>query len=177
MTIDNFHRCARRKGLVVAITVTLAAILAAGCGSGSTTTLNVVPAEHAIASSILSKHGVHTIVACPPNVPKKAGQTFTCTARLDVGAYPVTVVETNGRGHVRYESKRSLVVLDVPKVEHAIKTSIAQQRKLTATVTCPTAVLQRVGLTFTCSAVVHGKAYPFEVTETDSHGHVRYVGR
>ena len=157
--------------------VALAALLVAGCGSSETTTMNVVPAEHAIANSILVKHGVHTAVVCPSDVPKKAGQTFTCTAHLAVGAYPVTVVETNDSGHIRYESKQPLIALNTGKVERAIEASIANQRRLRATVSCPAGVLQQSGLTFTCTALVKGKSYTFEVTETDNNGHVRYVGR
>lgn len=168
-----------RRICLIGLLAALAAVLVAGCGSsgGSSTTLNVVPAQHAIASSILVKHGVHTTVVCPTNVPEKTGQTFTCTAHLAAGAYPVTVVETNDNGHVRYESKQPLVALNTGKVERAIEASIASQRKLRATVACPSAVLQQAGITFTCTAEVQGKSYPFEVTETDDHGHVKYVGR
>ncbi len=173
---SNF-RTSRVAKLVCLLAVAFVAVLVAGCGSSGTTTLNVVPAEHAIASSILVKHGVHTNVVCPSNVPKKAGQAFTCTAHLAVGAYPVTVVETNGNGHIRYESKQPFVALNTGKVERAIEASIVSQRRLRASVSCPPGVLQQSGLTFTCTASVNGKPYPFEVTETDGNGHVKYVGR
>ena len=47
-----------------------------------------------------------------------------------------------------------LIALNIEKVEHAIAASIASQRHLQATVTCPAEVLQKAGVTFTCHAVV-----------------------
>ena len=114
---------------------------------------------------------------CPTNVTRKAGQAFTCFATLDVGSYPVAVTEKDDAGHVRYGSAAPLVVLDVAQVERSIADSILAQRHLTSRVRCPAAVLQRTGLRFTCAATVAGRSYPFEVTEIDNAGHVRYVGR
>jgi hypothetical protein len=37
-------------------------------------------------------------------------------------------------------------------------------------------VLQRAGVSFRCTAIVAGKSYLFAVDETNSAGHVRYVG-
>jgi hypothetical protein len=149
-----------------------------GCGT-STPTLDAARVQSAVASSILTERGLRSTVTCPSNVPREANHVFTCTARLDVGRYPVTVVETDGTGHVRYESRRPLVALNVAKVEHAIATSILRERHLVATVTCPAEVLQRSGIAFTCTAVISGRSrrYPFSVTEVDEQGHVQYVGR
>ena len=61
-------------------------------------------------------------------------------------------------------------------VQRAIERSILQQRRLRASVTCPSQVLQRAGITFTCEAAVGGRRYPFSVTEVDNGGHVHYVG-
>ena len=105
------------------------------------------------------------------------GFAFTCTAKLDVGAYPVSVSETNARGHVSYQNQAPLAVLDVARVERAISQSIRAQRALHSTVACPAEVIQRAGIAFTCTATVAGRGYPFAVTEVDDRGHVRYVGR
>jgi hypothetical protein len=166
-------RRARPVGMAAAV---LAAPLLCGCGS-STPTLNTVTEERAIAASILTQHHLHAAVRCPPNPPRKAGFTFTCTAEFDAGTYPVTVTETNGRGHVRYQDRDPLVALDVAKVEQSIVQSIRAQRRLSSTVTCPAEVLQKAGIVFTCTATVAGRGYPFAVTEVDGDGHVRYVGR
>lgn len=147
-----------------------------GCGT-SKPALKTVTVERAIAASILAQHHLYATVRCPPTVPKKAGTVFTCTASLDVGTYPVTVTETNDSGHFSYQDQAPLVALNIAKVEQAIKQSISSQRHLSATVTCPAEVIQKAGIVSTCTATVNGKPYPFEVTETDNDGHVRYIGR
>jgi len=155
-----------------------AGVLLAACGS-SEPKLDTGRVERAVQASILAQRGLRTTVTCPSDVPLKAGYSFTCNANLDVGTYPVTVVVTNSKGHVRYENRAPLVALNTEKVEHAIAASIAAQRHLTASVSCPAEVLQKAGIEFTCHAVVNGssKRYPFLVTQTDDHGHVRYVGK
>jgi hypothetical protein len=173
MSLAAVPRRARPFGLAVAV---LVGPLLSGCGS-STPTLNTVTEERAIAASILTQHHLHARVQCPSNPPRKAGFTFTCTAKFDVGTYPVTVTETNGRGHVRYQDQDPLATLDIAKVEQSIVQSIRVQRRLSATVTCPEEVLQKAGVVFTCTATVSGRGYPFAVTEADGDGHVRYVGR
>lgn len=156
------------------IAVMLSAFVS-GCGS-STPKLNMAAVNRAIAGSILTQHHLHTTVSCPPNTPRKTGLTFTCTASLDVGTYPIRVTETNASGHVRYENQVPLVALNIARVERAIRHSIRSQRQLDSTVTCPAEVIQQQGITFRCSATVTGQNYPFAVTEVDGHGHVQYVG-
>jgi hypothetical protein len=77
---------------------------------------------------------------------------------------------------VRYEGQAPLTGLDVARIKRAIRTSLAAQRGLSATVDCPAEVLQQAGLRFTCTAHARGRNYPFLVTETDQAGHVTYVG-
>jgi Domain of unknown function (DUF4333) len=174
----TWKRGRRARRLTVIASALLVAMLASACGS-STPTLNSARVERAVAASILQERGLHTTVVCPPDVPRKAGRVFTCTARLDAGTYPITVTETNGSGHVRYENSQPLIALNVAKVRRAIATSISQQRGLSATVSCPAEVLQREGVQFTCTAVLSGQRqrYPFVVSEVDGKGHVRYVGQ
>jgi hypothetical protein len=173
MSLAAVSRRARPFGLTA---VVLVGPLLSGCGS-STPTLSTVTEERAIAASIQTQHHLHATVHCPSKPPRQAGFTFTCTAMFDIGTYPVTVTETNGRGHVRYQDQDPLVTLDIAKVEQSITQSIRSQRRLSATVTCPAEVLQKAGIVFTCTATVSGRGYPFAVTEVDDHGHVRYVGR
>lgn len=151
----------------------------AACGGSSGTKLDTGRVQAAVAASILAQRGLHTTVTCPSDVPVKTGNTFTCNAKLDVGNYPVTVIITNSKGHVRYENRAPLIALNVKKVEDAIAASIALQRHLAAKVTCPKEVLQKAGVVFTCTAVVKGtsKRSPFVVTQIDNNGRVRYVGR
>lgn len=152
----------------------LLTVALAGCGT-SASTLDSVRVEQAIADSILRERDLRTTVSCPSRVPQKAGDAFTCQARLDVGTYPIAVTETNGEGHVRYQNHRPLLVLNTVKVQRAIRASILDQRHLRSRVSCPTEILQEVGLTFTCHASVNGRSYPFAVSEVDGEGHVRYA--
>ena len=169
------QRLARLTARVVATLVAFACLSA--CGS-SARTLNSTKVERAIAKSILEQRNIHALVACPARVPQTSGHVFTCTARLDVGTYPVSVTEIDGNGRVRYRDDTPLVVLNIARVQHAIEASVFSQRHLRATASCPSEVLQRVGIVFRCTAVVNGNArrYPFFVREIDGAGHVRYLG-
>ncbi len=91
----------------------------------------------------------------------------------------MSVTETNRSGQLKYTSKRAVVLLDIPKVETALRESIAAQKHLAAAVTCPAYVLQEEGLVFTCTAAVKGQAtiYPYAVTEVTGTGKVRFIGR
>jgi hypothetical protein len=164
-----------RNAIVALFAAALAACLLAACGS-STATLNTGPIASAISQSILSQRGITTTVQCPPKVTRKAAQTFTCTAHLDVGSYPMYVTETNSQGHVRYGNPTPLLILNSAKVQTAITASILSQRHLRATVACPKQVIQQQGVTFTCTAIVGGKQYPFAVTEVNGSGRVSYTG-
>jgi hypothetical protein len=158
----------------------LVAVCMSACGSSgsSARTLDSVKVERAIANSILREHGLDTMVACPSRVVQQAGHTFTCTARLDVGSYPVTAIEVGDSGQVRFQDSAPLVGLDIAEIQRSIEASVFSQRGKHATVSCPAEVLQRAGLKFTCTAVVEGtsRSYPFVVSEVGNAGHVKYVG-
>lgn len=178
-------RLTRRAASVQALGVagaTLSCLLAlAGCGGSSTATnaasLDNVKIERAIADSILTEHHAYALVSCPVHVPEQQGRHFKCIAKLTVGSYPVYVTETDGKGQVSYSNKAPLKILDTHTVQRSIAASILTQRGLHARVSCPSNVMQRKGLRFTCTARAAGKSYPFEVTEVDGNGHVRYLGR
>jgi hypothetical protein len=161
-------------GLAVAM---LAVVCLSACGS-SARNLDSAKVERAIANSILDEHGLYATVACPSKVVQQAGHAFTCTARLDVGTYPVTATETGGSGQVRFQDRAPLVALNIAKVRRAIRASVFSQRRKHATVSCPAEVLQRAGLVFTCTAAIEGspRRYPFTVSEVGNAGHVRYRG-
>jgi Domain of unknown function (DUF4333) len=168
----------RRRAPLASVLGVLALATLSACG-GSSSSLDTTRIEHAVAASILAQRGLHTTVSCPSNIPVKLGQTFTCTAKLEVGTYPVTVTETSSNGRVHYGNERPLVALNVDTVQHAIAASILHQRRLNAAVSCPKEVLQQAGITFTCTALVAGntKRYPFVVTQVNDSGRVRYEGR
>ena len=150
------------------------AVLLGGCGAGST--LAPGPVERAAEASILSQRHLRVTVQCPAGIPLRTGFTFWCTARLEVGAYPLLVTETNAAGHVRYENRAPLLALDIARVQQAIRTAILERRHTVAPVHCPQQVIQRVAVTFFCHATLGGHTYRVEVIERDNAGDVRYVG-
>ncbi len=171
----------RRAGL--GAIVAAGALLAGACGGASITSttasgspLAVATIERAIQQSILKQHGISTVVSCPTNAPQQTGYRFNCSAALSVGTYPVTVLELNARGGVSYSNSTPLRVLNSRGVATAIELAIRRERHLKAKVICPAAILQAKGLTFTCTAQTKKGIGPFTVTETDSNGHVRFVG-
>ena len=182
--VDRFRRPRRRVarltgaglfGVVVGLTVV-------ACGSSTPPkTIDSVALERSIARSILAEHHLNTKVTCPAKVIQQRGHTFNCYALLEVGRYRVPVTQVNGHGDVKWHTSQPITLLNTPRVEQAIASSINKQRKVTAEVTCPSQVLQAEGVTFTCMAVTQGGQkvpagrYPFKVTQTDGAGHVTYI--
>ena len=72
---------------------------------------------------------------------------------------------------------KTATILNTEKVERAIEHSVSVQRGKTATVSCPSGVLQKKGLVFSCTALVKKASSQFVVTQQDGAGRVRYVAR
>jgi hypothetical protein len=70
---------------------------------------------------------------------------------------------------------KTATILNTEKVERAIEHSVSVQRGKTATVSCPSGVLQKKGLVFSCTALVKKDSTQFVVTQQDGAGQVRYV--
>jgi len=153
-------------------TIVVAATLS-GCGS-SASRLDTTRLQRAAAASILRGYGVHVRVSCPDDVPRRAGFRFWCTALLDVGSYPLLVVEADGEGRLRYENSAPLRTLDIEKVRRAIAGRLAAAGMHGAEVGCPAAVIQQDGGAFTCHAEAAGRVLRFEVRELDGAGRVRF---
>ena len=110
---------------------------------------------------------------CPAHPPEQSGYRFACIARLAVGAYTVAVLETNARGKVSYTGSGPLRALDILSIEHAIAAAIGHGRRAPASVRCPSPVLQRSGLGFTCTARTRsGTVVRFTVSQDDGNGRV-----
>jgi hypothetical protein len=74
-------------------------------------------------------------------------------------------------------SSASVTTLNSGKIERAIAQSSLAQRGQRAQVSCPSAVPQKEGLRFSCTAVVGSVSTRFVVVEQDESGHVRYEAR
>lgn len=68
------------------------------------TTLDIASIDSAIGAT-LSGRGLHAVVVCPAEVLQQRGLSFTCTAKAAGRRYSFAVVETDGRGHVRYAER------------------------------------------------------------------------
>ncbi len=69
-------------------------------------------------------------------------------------------------------------ILDTEKVERSIERAALEQRRVRVQVSCPSGVVQKKGVVFTCRAVVAGGGSTrFVVTELDDAGNVRYKGQ
>jgi hypothetical protein len=71
----------------------------------------------------------------------------------------------------------SPTILNTEKIERAIEHSSLAQRGTHAQVTCPSGVLQKTGLTFSCTALVRNDSTRFVVTQVDGSGRVHYEAR
>lgn len=67
--------------------------------------------------------------------------------------------------------------LDTARVARAIQDSILAQRKLRASVKCPSSEPLRKGWHFVCFATTSSGQTPFVVTEVDDRGSTTYVGK
>ena len=75
-------------------------------------------------------------------------------------------------------AKSAVKILNTKDVAKSIEATIKSQRHITATVTCPSGIVQKQSVKFTCIAKVKGIAdTPFEVTQTDNNGAIDFVGQ
>ena len=162
-----------RRGALVA---TVAALLLGACGAQAPATLSTGVVAHAIATAIVRQSGITTRVSCPAHPPEQSGFRFSCVAHLAVGAYTVAVLETDGHGAVRFIGAGPLRALDSAGIERAIRRAMGRGRRAAVTVHCPSPVLQRSGLRFTCAAHRRsGAILHFTVHEDDGNGRVTLV--
>ena len=153
------------------------ALVATACGSSSPAAIfDTTKVATAIQQSILKERGVSTTVSCPTNAPLRSGYRFVCSAALDVGTYPVKVVEVNSKGAVSYSNNTPLRVLKTRTVELAIQIAVQHKRKFKSKVTCPATILEAKGVVFTCTATTKKGSGSFTVTEDIANGHVSFVG-
>jgi len=171
------HPRPRSPALRLASALAAAVLGLAACGSQAPATLRTGSVARAIAASIRRQFGITTTVTCPANPPEQSGYRFACTARLAVGAYIVTVHETDAHGTVSYRGSGPLRALDSARIERAIRSAMGHGRGAAASVHCPSPVLQRSGLTFTCTARTRaGAVLRFTVRQDDGNGRVTLVG-
>ena len=90
-----------------------------------------------------------------------------------MGSYPVYVAE-GANGTFSFRNATPLKTLNVATVESAIVRAIRAQRGQSATVRCPSPILQKAGLVFTCTATLSDGRLLFRVVEQNDAGGVRF---
>jgi hypothetical protein len=92
------------------------AALTAGCGGDSKiTTVDRLNLQTAIATSIAQQKHQIAVVSCPPGVPARKGQKFTCTATLASGRQvPFQVTAKDDKGNVHYEGFQGIKTVPAP---------------------------------------------------------------
>jgi hypothetical protein len=166
----------------------------AGAGAGTSNGSSVRPAiaagstinpqevAAAITSSATSERHATPTVVCPAGVPLATGEQFYCVAEVGSQVTPFKVTETSDTGAVRYVgvSAKSVPVINAVKVARSIRESIRSERKITATVACPSGIPRQQGLQFVCTATTTAAqtkrpgVTDFVVTEQNSRGFVSY---
>ena len=68
-------------------------------------------------------------------------------------------------------------ILNTERIERAIEQATLTQRNKRVNVSCPSGVLQKKGVVFTCTAAYKGGSGSFIVTETDGAGRVHYLAK
>jgi hypothetical protein len=92
---------------------------------------------------------------------------------LSVGAFAIaTAVAVGACG-----STPTPVILNTERIERAIEQATLTQRTKRVNVSCPSGVLQKKGVVFTCTATYKGGGGRFIVTETDGTGRVHYLAK
>ncbi len=126
------------------------AFAAAGCGSE---TIDADEVEAGIEQSLSSATASVSSVACPDDVEKKEGATFTCDAKLEGGGKAkVTVTQTSNGGDFTYAFKPGTVVLTDDAVEPALEKELTASGLPTAKVDCPDTITVQEGEKVTCTA-------------------------
>lgn len=134
--------------------LSLAALLAAGCGSDTVETGEV---EKQIEEQLSTATAEIASVSCPEEVEKEEGGRFECDAKLEGGGKAVVVVtqrDDKGR-EFAYEVKPGTMRLADDSVEPYLEQQIAA-KGVKADVDCPDLVRVKEGESVTCSALTSG---------------------
>lgn len=94
-------------------------------------------------------------------------------SRLSISGFAIaTAVAVGACG-----STPTPVILNTERIERAIEQATLAQRNKRVNVSCPSGVIQKKGVVFTCTATYKGGGGQFVVTETDGAGGVHYEAK
>jgi len=116
-------------------------------------------------------------VSCPAgDRPVKSGDKFDCTATpKEGGRLTVTVTQKDGAGNVSWEVTKTEGLLDLAKVEVAVKEGLKAQANIDATVACDGRwKAAKIGEVFQCQATSGDHKATVEVTTKDLEGNISW---
>ena len=152
-----------------------AAILPA---TGCTRSLDMAALDRSISDGINTQLQLPiATVSCPAgDRALKAGDKFDCTATpKEGGRLTVTVTQKDGAGNVSWEVTRTEGLLDLDKVEVAVKEGLKAQSNVDATVACDGRwKAAKIGEVFQCQATSGEHKATIEVTTKDQEGNISW---
>lgn len=87
------------------VSVLVASLALAACGSSAPTILNTEKVERAIEQSSVEQRDTRPRVSCPSGVHQEKGLTFSCTATVGRGQTEFVVRQVDGSGEVSFEGR------------------------------------------------------------------------
>src|SRR4051812_1134595 len=153
----------------------LAALAAAGCGTGSDaqtaaadTTVDAAQVEQGIEDSLSTSSVKVTKASCPNDEKSETGAKFTCGVTFSNSATGKANVTQTGVNKFSYALKPGSVEVPGSAADAAVEKSLAVQGAPNATVNCPQNIIVKVGTTVTCNVSGAGGKASGEVTFTFS---------
>jgi hypothetical protein len=155
--------------------MTVLALAAAGCGGS----LDLEALNRSISEGIEKQLSMPVAsVQCPPERRAiAAGDAFNCTVTPKAGGrLTVKVTQKDNAGNVAWEVIETQGLLDLDKVESAVREGLKAQAQVDATVDCPDRWrATKVGEVFQCQAATSdGRKATVEVTVTDAEGNINW---
>lgn len=163
------NRAPRSSLRFSSLLIIAAAFLAA---TGCTRSLDIAGLERSISDGINTQLQLPiATVSCPPaGRPMKAGDKFDCTATPKEGGR-LTVTVTLRDENVSWDVTRTEGLIDLDKVEVAVKDALKTQTNVDATVVCEGRwKAAKVGEVFQCQATSGDHKATIEVTTKDMDG-------
>jgi uncharacterized protein DUF4333 len=147
----------------------LAAAAVASCGAS---TVDAAKAERHIRRVVAEQlQSRVTSVACPEDVRKEQGGTFTCAVTGADGSRGAATVTQRENGGLSVNAP----FLNVREAEGVMARQIGRRNERDdVRVSCPEIVVDRAGRRFRCNATVGARAAGFSVRLTDGDGHFTY---
>lgn len=169
------HSLDLRAGRVTPKLFLSAALIAlAGCGA----TPDIPSTEKAIKEGLAQQTGLAiTSVTCPPESrPAKAGDTFSCTGKAEIGgSLDLTVTQKDDKGNFAWKVAKSHGLFNMEETEASVTQGLEKAGSSDVTVDCGDRwQAGEAGDTFECHAEAGGQSATVVVTVKDAEGNISW---